>query len=214
MRGELAATGRAAAAVERRRALAALIDAWRDLARDLAVAARGDGRAVRDRDQLPSSRTVAAPPRPASAACASSTASTGSGWRSRAYANPELVLDALLLAWPRRSEHRRHCRGMSDATVSQRRVVAVVHGVVQGVGFRWFVQREASRLGLTGWTANLVDGTVEVVAEGPEVELERSWRSSGRGHRRLREPGRCTPRSPRAGDLSDFAIRSGAHRGD
>ena len=45
--------------------------------------------------------------------------------------------------------------------------------MVQGVGFRWFVQREAARMGLMGWTANSPDGSVEVVAEGPEAELER-----------------------------------------
>ena len=51
------------------------------------------------------------------------------------------------------------------------RLVATVRGMVQGVGFRWFVQREAARLGLDGWVANQVDGSVEVVAEGPDAAL-------------------------------------------
>ena len=42
------------------------------------------------------------------------------------------------------------------------RLVANVRGSVQGVGFRWFVQREAARLGLDGWVANRSDGSVEV----------------------------------------------------
>ena len=45
---------------------------------------------------------------------------------------------------------------------------AVVHGVVQGVGFRWFAERTARALGLCGWVRNRPDGTVETVAEGDE----------------------------------------------
>lgn len=42
----------------------------------------------------------------------------------------------------------------------------IVSGRVQGVGFRWFVMREAARLDLAGYVRNLPDGTVEVVAQG------------------------------------------------
>ena len=42
----------------------------------------------------------------------------------------------------------------------------LVRGRVQGVGFRWFVLREAGRLGLEGYVQNLPDGSVEVVARG------------------------------------------------
>jgi acylphosphatase len=48
----------------------------------------------------------------------------------------------------------------------------LVSGRVQGVGFRWFVVREAERLGLTGWTRNLPDGRVEIVAQGDTLALE------------------------------------------
>jgi acylphosphatase len=48
------------------------------------------------------------------------------------------------------------------------RVRARVEGVVQGVGFRVSARRQATRLGLAGWAANLPDGSVEIVAEGPE----------------------------------------------
>jgi acylphosphatase len=48
-----------------------------------------------------------------------------------------------------------------------RRVVALVSGHVQGVGYRWFVRGLASAAGLTGSARNLADGRVEVVLEGP-----------------------------------------------
>jgi len=48
----------------------------------------------------------------------------------------------------------------------------IVRGRVQGVGFRAFVVREARRLGLDGFTRNLPDGSVEVVASGHPLQLE------------------------------------------
>ena len=47
-----------------------------------------------------------------------------------------------------------------------------VIGVVQGVGFRWFVRERARRLGLAGWVRNLADGSVEVVASGHAQQIE------------------------------------------
>jgi acylphosphatase len=52
--------------------------------------------------------------------------------------------------------------------MSTTRVVAVVSGHVQGVGYRWFVRGLASSSGLAGSATNLPDGRVEVVLEGPE----------------------------------------------
>jgi acylphosphatase len=46
-----------------------------------------------------------------------------------------------------------------------------IRGRVQGVGFRYFAQRAAGELGLTGYTRNLDDGRVEVYAVGPESNL-------------------------------------------
>jgi acylphosphatase len=51
------------------------------------------------------------------------------------------------------------------------RVVAVVSGHVQGVGYRYFVRGVAQSAGLVGAATNLPDGRVEVVAEGPEAAL-------------------------------------------
>jgi acylphosphatase len=47
----------------------------------------------------------------------------------------------------------------------------LVKGRVQGVGFRWFVQREAAEIGLRGWVRNTDEGHVEVVAAGAPEEL-------------------------------------------
>jgi acylphosphatase len=47
----------------------------------------------------------------------------------------------------------------------------VVRGRVQGVGFRWFVEREARTLGISGWVRNNSDGSVEVLASGTQEQL-------------------------------------------
>jgi acylphosphatase len=47
----------------------------------------------------------------------------------------------------------------------------VVRGRVQGVGFRWFVEREAKTLGISGWVRNNSDGSVEVLATGTRDQL-------------------------------------------
>ena len=49
-----------------------------------------------------------------------------------------------------------------------KRLTATVHGYVQGVAFRVNTQREASRLGVTGWVKNHWDGSVKVLGEGPD----------------------------------------------
>ncbi len=46
-----------------------------------------------------------------------------------------------------------------------------VRGRVQGVGFRYFVQKEAVRIGVKGYTRNLDDGRVEVYATGSAAQL-------------------------------------------
>lgn len=53
------------------------------------------------------------------------------------------------------------------------RMTAWVHGRVQGVGFRWWTRSRALELGLAGHAANLSDGRVEVVAEGPRPACEK-----------------------------------------
>jgi acylphosphatase len=61
--------------------------------------------------------------------------------------------------------------GMTANAKSSRRWF--VRGRVQGVGFRYFAQRAASELGLTGYVRNLEDGSVEVYAAGPDEQISR-----------------------------------------
>ena len=53
------------------------------------------------------------------------------------------------------------------------RLTALVSGQVQGVGFRWWTRCRALELGLTGQAANLPDGRVRVIAEGPQPSCDR-----------------------------------------
>jgi len=52
------------------------------------------------------------------------------------------------------------------------RAIMVVKGFVQGVGFRYFIRREAVDIGVTGFVRNLWSGDVEIVAEGEEWQIE------------------------------------------
>ena len=59
----------------------------------------------------------------------------------------------------------------------------LVKGRVQGVGFRWFVQREAAELGLRGWVRNTDDGHVEVLAAGEPEQLKDLMKALAQGSR-------------------------------
>lgn len=63
------------------------------------------------------------------------------------------------------------------------RVHAVVSGLVQGVGFRYFTVTVAHDLGLTGWVRNLRDGDVEVEAQGPVDRVSALCARLGEGPR-------------------------------
>lgn len=94
------------------------------------------------------------------------------------------------------------------------RLEATVAGHVQGVGFRWFVVREARRLGLTGWVANARDGSVVTVAEGQEPAIAAFAEALEQG-----PPGSVVTRisavrMPAVGAFSAFDVRSGSHSGD
>jgi acylphosphatase len=59
----------------------------------------------------------------------------------------------------------------------------LIQGRVQGVGFRWFVQREAGELNLRGWVRNTEEGDVEVLAAGEPADLDDLRASLKRGPR-------------------------------
>lgn len=67
---------------------------------------------------------------------------------------------------------------MKDQSVARRFYVS---GTVQGVGYRYFVQRVATGLGVNGYAKNLRDGRVEVYAIGQEKHLADLRRQLGRG---------------------------------
>jgi acylphosphatase len=62
-----------------------------------------------------------------------------------------------------------HKMTSAEKTAQARRFL--VRGRVQGVGFRWFVEREAHILGIAGWVRNNADGSVEVLAIGSHDQL-------------------------------------------
>jgi acylphosphatase len=68
----------------------------------------------------------------------------------------------------------------------------LVRGRVQGVGFRWFVEREAFLLQIAGWVRNNSDGTVEILAQGTRDQLAGL-------HSRLRE-------GPRAARIDEVEV--------
>jgi acylphosphatase len=73
----------------------------------------------------------------------------------------------------------------------------IVRGRVQGVGFRWFVEREAHMLGIAGWVRNNADGSVEVLAMGSHDQLLG-----------LRSRLRSGPRAARVDDVEELEAKS------
>ncbi len=62
----------------------------------------------------------------------------------------------------------------------------LVSGRVQGVGFRWFVEREARLIGVGGWVRNRDDGAVEVLASGTNEQLGSLYEKLKEGPRAAR----------------------------
>jgi acylphosphatase len=87
------------------------------------------------------------------------------------------------------------------------RLKAVVMGEVQGVGFRWAVQRQASRLGLTGYAENLPDGSVRVEAEGDPDRLDLLEAFLHQGPNWAEVESLDSRRVPATGEFRDFGTR-------
>jgi acylphosphatase len=88
------------------------------------------------------------------------------------------------------------------------RLHTVVHGKVQGVGFRFFIQKNARALFLTGWVRNTRQGNVEVVAEGPQYILDRLLMFLKDGPRSAKVTSLETNWEDPTKEYSDFKIRS------
>jgi acylphosphatase len=87
-------------------------------------------------------------------------------------------------------------------------IICWVHGIVQGVGFRYSTQHEAQRLGLTGYARNMDDGSVEVVACGEHKNVEQlvAWLKAG-GPRSARVERVLTEPHQPGREWTNFGIR-------
>jgi acylphosphatase len=94
------------------------------------------------------------------------------------------------------------------------RLDARVIGRVHGVGFRYFVLREAVALELTGWVANESDGSVHCVAEGPRAPLDALLALLREGPPAAIVNAVTEAWMPATGAFMSFGVRSGDHRGD
>ena len=198
--------GRAIPATERRRAVELLLSLWADVARDVVLVSEGGARSVRDtvparrdgrhRGHDPAGRGRVVPHRDRDR-CGTS--------RLERLARAHPRCPGAGLAAPRGSR-------LSGRVVE--RLEATVTGRVQGVGYRYFVLREADALDLVGWVANESDGSVRLVAEGPRDRLETLLASLREG-----PPGALVSHVSEAwmaavGRFDGFGVRSAGHRGD
>ena len=87
-----------------------------------------------------------------------------------------------------------------------KQVHCVVRGRVQGVFFRASAQREAKRLGLTGWVRNLADGSVEIVVEGEDEQVRELLQWAQHGPSAARVDRVDTRWRSYTGEFSDFRI--------
>jgi acylphosphatase len=101
-----------------------------------------------------------------------------------------------------------------DEALAPVRLQATVRGRVQGVGFRYWVLRRATNLGLTGWVANEADGSVRCVAEGPPADLDALEEILRRGPTGAIVDRLDVVRMPATGGFGGFEVRSGSHGGD
>lgn len=82
----------------------------------------------------------------------------------------------------------------------------IVKGRVQGVGYRWFVEAEASKLGIAGWVRNNPDGSVEVLAMGSSEQLAAFHAKLRAGPRAARVDDIEVLEAPPIADLKTFRI--------
>lgn len=88
----------------------------------------------------------------------------------------------------------------------RKRLSACVYGRVQGIGFRFFVLRVASHLGLSGVVRNADAGTVEVVAEGELRDLETLLEHLREGPARARVDGVESSWGEETGEYEGFTV--------
>jgi acylphosphatase len=87
------------------------------------------------------------------------------------------------------------------------RMTVWVRGKVQQVGFRWWTRARALEIGLLGYTSNLGDGRVQVVAEGSRAQSEQLLELLRHGDTPGRVDGVTEIWGPAEGRYQDFSIR-------
>lgn len=83
----------------------------------------------------------------------------------------------------------------------------LLDGKVQGVGFRYFTQIEASRLGLTGWAKNLINSQVEIEVQGTEENVHKFVSTIKIGNRFSRVDSISLNKIPSITDEKKFTIK-------
>jgi acylphosphatase len=96
---------------------------------------------------------------------------------------------------------------MTDVPAKTAAVHLFVSGYVQGVGFRFYVERVANELGVVGYVRNLPNGRVEVEAEGPKARLADLIEQVRRGPRAARVSDVEIEWTAPSGDFDSFSLR-------
>ena len=88
-----------------------------------------------------------------------------------------------------------------------KRVNLIVAGLVQGVGFRMFIERAAQELKLCGWVRNRPDGTVEIEVQGQEEMIDKLLKLAQKGPSRSRVTSVRKEEKPLDAALERFTVR-------
>jgi acylphosphatase len=91
--------------------------------------------------------------------------------------------------------------------MDQQRLLAQISGLVQGVYFRDTTRQQAQALGVTGWVRNQADGSVEVLAEGPQEKLDTLLQFLHRGPQLARVDNVQTQWQTATGEFRIFEVR-------
>ena len=91
--------------------------------------------------------------------------------------------------------------------MAKRRFSARISGRVQGVGFRFFAGEMANEFGITGYVRNVLDGSLEIVAEGEEEVLREYLDMLKHGPRAARVTDVHVSWGPPSGEYDRFSVK-------
>ena len=90
--------------------------------------------------------------------------------------------------------------------MAKSRAKLIIKGIVQGVNFRYYTQREAKKNNLTGWVRNLPDGSVAALFEGEEEDVEMMIQWCRRGPPSARVTELIAQKEEFGGEFQSFSI--------